>query len=144
MIEEGCFDDVDFCMMVHPTAFDSATPLVLACKEILIKYSGHAAHAAAFPWEGVNALDAGIACYTSLSMLRQQMKPTWRIHGVFKDGGVKPNIIPDKSSLKYYFRAPDNKELEVLLEKAKGCWEGAALATGNHEWIGKHLVMVWR
>ncbi|XP_028392621.1 peptidase M20 domain-containing protein 2-like [Dendronephthya gigantea] len=130
MIDEGCFDDVDFCMMVHPTAFDSATPLVLACQHMRIRYHGHAAHAAAFPWEGVNALDAGVACYTSLSMLRQQMKPTWRVHGVFKDGGVKPNIIPDTSVLKYYFRAPDNEELVDLMAKAKGCWEGAASATG--------------
>ncbi|XP_028419261.1 peptidase M20 domain-containing protein 2-like [Dendronephthya gigantea] len=49
---------------------------------------------------------------------------------VFKDGGVKPNIIPDTSVLKYYFRAPDNEELVDLMAKAKGCWEGAASATG--------------
>ena len=130
MIETGCFDDVDFCMMVHPSAFDVATPKVLASKQATITYHGHAAHAAAFPWEGVNALDAAVACYNSISMLRQQMKPTWRAHGVFEDGGVKPNIIPDKSVLKYYFRAPTNKELSVLIEKAKGCCEGAATATG--------------
>jgi metal-dependent amidase/aminoacylase/carboxypeptidase family protein len=131
MIEEGSFDVLDFCMMVHPTAFDSAMPLILGCNDVLIKYHGHSAHAAAFPWEGVNALDAAVACYSSLSMLRQQMKPTWRVHGVFKDGGVKPNIIPETSELRYYFRAPNNDELNVLLEKAKGCWEGAASATGK-------------
>ena len=131
MIEEGCFDDLDFCMMVHPTAFESATPLVLAIKEMLITFQGHAAHAAAFPWEGLNALDAGIVCYSSISMLRQQMKPTWRVHGVFKKGGVKANIIPDKCILKYYFRAPNNEDLNILLEKAKGCWESAARATGT-------------
>lgn len=132
MIEEGCFDDLDFCMMVHPSPFDSATPLILACKEITITYHGHSAHVAAFPWEGLNAIDAGMACYSSISMLRQQMKPTWRTHGVFKDGGVKPNIVPGQCVLEYYFRAPNNADLQVLLEKAKGCWEGAAISSGTY------------
>ena len=142
MIEDGSFDDVDFCMMVHPCSYDVAMPSVLANEKVFITYHGHAAHAAAFPWEGVNALDAAVACYTSISGLRQQMKPTWRAHGIFEEGGVKPNIIPDKTVLQYYFRAPTNKELETLLTKAKGCWEGAATATGKAQpyWVTDLLV----
>ena len=140
MIDDGCFNDLDFCMMVHPSAFDASSPKVLANIQTKITYYGHAAHAAAFPWEGVNALDAAVACYNSISMLRQQMKPTWRAHGVFEDGGVKPNIIPDKTVLNYYFRAPTNKELDVLLAKAKGCVEGAASATGVYI---KLSMLIW-
>lgn len=46
-----------------------------------MKYYGKASHAAAYPWEGVNALDAAVLAYNNLSVLRQQMKPTWRVHG---------------------------------------------------------------
>jgi len=46
-----------------------------------IKYHGKAAHASSYPWEGLNALDAAVSCYTNISNLRQQMKPTWRVHG---------------------------------------------------------------
>lgn len=46
-----------------------------------VKYYGKASHAAAYPWEGVNALDAAVLAYNNLSVLRQQMKPTWRVHG---------------------------------------------------------------
>lgn len=46
-----------------------------------IKYYGKAAHASSYPWEGVNALDAAVACYNNISHLRQQMKPNWRVHG---------------------------------------------------------------
>jgi len=46
-----------------------------------VKYTGKSAHAAAFPWEGVNALDAAILCYQTVSCLRQQMKPEWRVQG---------------------------------------------------------------
>ena len=50
---------------------------------VKVKYFGKASHAAAFPWEGVNALDAAVTCYQTISNLRQQMKPTWRVHGAF-------------------------------------------------------------
>ena len=46
-----------------------------------MKYNGKASHAAAFPWEGVNALDAAVMAYQNISVLRQQMKPSWRVHG---------------------------------------------------------------
>lgn len=48
---------------------------------MLVKYYGKASHAAAYPWEGVNALDAAVLAYNNISVLRQQLKPDWRIHG---------------------------------------------------------------
>ena len=48
-----------------------------------VKYKGRASHAAGFPWEGVNALDAAVMAYNNVSVLRQQMKPSWRVHGVY-------------------------------------------------------------
>lgn len=48
---------------------------------VTVKYYGKSSHAAAYPWEGVNALDAAVLAYNNLSLLRQQMKPTWRVHG---------------------------------------------------------------
>jgi hypothetical protein len=42
------------------------------------------AHAALSPWQGQNALDAAVAAYTNVSLLRQQVKPSHRIHGVFE------------------------------------------------------------
>ena len=88
-----------------------------------ITYSGKAAHAAAFPWEGVNALDAAVSAYTAVSLMRQHMKPEWRVHGIIINGGVKANIIPETAQLSYMLRAPNNKELEELYKKVKGCFE---------------------
>ena len=44
-------------------------------------YHGKASHAAGSPWDGINALDAAVMAYQAISNLRQQCKPTWRIHG---------------------------------------------------------------
>ena len=130
MIESGCFADVDFAMMVHPGPHDGLNGDFLSIIELEVTYKGKAAHAAAFPWEGINALDAAISAYTAVSMMRQQMKPTWRAHGIITNGGAKPNIIPEKAQLLYYFRAPNDKELSVLKEKAIAIFHSAAEATG--------------
>ena len=95
-----------------------------------ITYKGKASHAAAFPWEGVNALDAAVMAYQSVSVLRQQMKPSWRVHGVITNGGAKPNIIPEEASMSYYVRAPNKLELKVLQKKMHACFESAGSATG--------------
>ncbi len=117
-------------MMVHPTPMTIVKPSMLARTTITVTYTGKAAHAAAFPWEGINALDAAVMAYTSISALRQQMKPTWRVHGIITNGGVKPNIIPDKAALSYNIRAPTIAERDTLQGKVVACCEAAALATG--------------
>ena len=131
MINNGCFKDIDFCMMVHPCPYDVLKPHFLACQTFKITYKGHAAHAAAFPWEGINALDAAVMAYNNISVLRQQMKPTWRVHTIITEGGVKTNIIPDRAQLKCTVRTVTNQELEVLKEKVSKCFEAAASATGK-------------
>ncbi|XP_029965821.1 peptidase M20 domain-containing protein 2 isoform X1 [Salarias fasciatus] len=130
LIGEGAFDDMDVVFMAHPLQYDAQHLPLVAEHDVSIKYHGKASHASAYPWEGVNALDAAVLCYSSLSALRQQMKPDWRVHGIIKHGGEKPNIIPAFTQLEYYLRAPCRAELSVLKEKAEGCFRAAAVATG--------------
>ena len=130
LIENGAFKDIDVAIMVHPCPFDVIKPRATAITQLKVTYTGKAAHAAAFPWEGVNALDAAVMAYTSISVLRQQMKPSWRVHGIITNGGAKPNIIPEKSSLMYYIRAPNKSELDQFKAKVVVCFETAAKATG--------------
>ncbi|CAB4034490.1 Hypothetical predicted protein [Paramuricea clavata] len=139
MLEKGCFDKVDFSMMVHPTPYNAIYSQYLAVQNVYVTFKGRAAHAAAFPWEGVNALDAAVLSYNAISMLRQQIKPTWRAHGIFTEGGIEPSIIPEKTQLHYYFRAPSLKELGEFKTKAENCFRAAAEATGcsvDIKWCG--------
>ena len=117
-------------MMVHPYPEDIISPHVVALKPLIVTYKGKASHAAAFPWEGVNALDAAVMAYTSISVLRQQMKPTWRVHGVIVRGGTEPPVIPEDVCIKYYIRAMTKNELAELERKVRACFEAAADATG--------------
>ena len=130
MIEAGCFNDIDIAMMVHPCPFDAGYANWPAALSLSITYEGKSAHAAGSPWEGVNALDAAVQAYVNISTLRQQFKPTWRVHGIILEGGIRTNIIPAKTSLEYRARAPNDKELKILRQKCEDCFLSAAQATG--------------
>ncbi|KAK2856607.1 hypothetical protein Q5P01_005342 [Channa striata] len=126
MLREGAFEGLDVVFMAHPSKEDAVYLPCVAEHDVTIKYHGKASHAAAYPWEGINALDAAVLCYNNLSVLRQQMKPDWRVHGIIKHGGVKPNIIPAYTELEYYLRTPSRNELPVLKDKAESCFRSAA------------------
>ena len=130
LIEQNAFEAVDVAMMVHPSPFNLVKFTCLALMHIEVTFHGKAAHAAAFPWDGVNALDAAVSAYNSISMLRQQMKSTCRVHGVINNGGTKPNIIPELATMEYYLRAPTRVEVEELHTKVMACFEAAAKASG--------------
>lgn len=130
LMKEGAFDNMDVVFMAHPLQDDAPYLPLVAEHDVTIKYHGKASHASAYPWEGINALDAAVLCYNNLSVLRQQMKPDWRVHGIIKHGGVKPNIIPAYTELEYYLRTPSRAELSILKTKAEMCFRSAATATG--------------
>ena len=130
LIERGAFEGIDAAMMLHPSPRDSAYMNVLAIDHVKVEYFGHNAHAAAAPWEGVNALDAMIAGFNAVALMRQQILPSDRVHGVITGGGLKPNIIPDYTSAEFYIRSRSRAELDKLRTKIHGCFEGAATSTG--------------
>jgi amidohydrolase len=130
LIKGGAFDGIDAAMMLHPTPYDAAYMNVLAIEQAEVEYRGRNAHAAGAPWEGVNALDAMIQAFAAVGLMRQQILPTDRVHGVITNGGLKPNIIPDRTNAAFYLRSKTREELVRLRKKIYGCFEGAATATG--------------
>uniref|UniRef100_A0A3Q3A6A2 Peptidase M20 domain-containing protein 2 n=1 Tax=Kryptolebias marmoratus TaxID=37003 RepID=A0A3Q3A6A2_KRYMA len=130
LIQAGAFSDIDLVFMAHPAQQDAPFLPTVTVAEVTVKYHGKASHASAYPWEGVNALDAAVLAYSNLSVLRQQLRPEWRLHGIIKHGGTKPNIIPAYAELEFYLRTPELGDLHDLKAKAEACFRAAALATG--------------
>jgi amidohydrolase len=132
MVDKGVFDDVDAAMMFHPT---SGPNLVhrggLACQEIRMTFRGKPAHAAAGPWDGLNALDALIQTFVNIGLLRQQLKPDARIHGIITKGGDAVNVIPELTEAQFLVRATEYPYLVELKEKVRNCGRAGALATGT-------------
>ena len=139
LIDRGAFEQVDVAMMLHPSPGNNAWPAIMALHELEVEFHGKNAHAAAFPWEGINALDAFVLAYNGIAALRQQLEPDTRVHGIVTDGGAKPNIIPDHTAADFYLRARDNTKLAMLKERVLACFTGAAQSTGcrlEHRWVG--------
>ncbi|KAJ5667710.1 uncharacterized protein N7477_006280 [Penicillium maclennaniae] len=143
----GAYKDVDACFMVHPfpilsgapdlLSSSSCTGQYLANDKVSVTFTGKPAHASAAPWEGINALDAVVAAYINISMLRQQILPTQKIHGVVLRGGERPNVIPASTTVEYYIRSETVSTLKPLTQRVLKCFEAAATATGctvEYEW----------
>jgi amidohydrolase len=141
MAERGAFDNIDMAMMVHPGAHDTATTQALACITLEVEFFGKAAHAAASPETGINALEAMLLSFAAINALRQHVVDKARIHGIITDGGEAPNVVPAHSAGSFLVRAEDNAYLDELKEKVLNCFVGAAAATGarlEYQW-GKVL-----
>jgi amidohydrolase len=130
LIQGGVFKNVDAAMMVH--GFDQWVGHMdlLGIVRVGFEFTGKAAHAAADPWEGVNALDAAVQTYNNVSMLRQQTRLNARIHGIITHGGAAPNIIPEFAAATFYVRSLDLDYMWELHKRVIACAEGAAKATG--------------
>jgi len=131
MLEKGVFNGIDISLMMHPFNKTYTFLPSLAVKPIEFIFHGKAAHAAASPEQGVNALDAVVQTYNSINALRLQLPGDVRIHGIITDGGLAPNIISARAAVKYAVRTKNQNYLDELLDKVKNCARGAALATGT-------------
>jgi len=130
LIKAGVFRDVDAAMMCHGWDRWILHQDLLGIVRVAFEFTGRAAHAAADPWEGVNALDAVIQTFNNVAMLRQQVKPSARIHGIVTNGGAAPNIITESAACLFYVRAADLSYMWELHGRVVACAEGAAKATG--------------
>lgn len=142
LIDAGAFPkDTAAAIMAHPTsahqilsdpgAYDGLAGFkLIASHKFRTEFRGKPAHAAGEPWNGVNALDAAVAAYNGVGLLRQQIEPDERVHAVIEVGGTVPNVITDYTRMNWNVRSPTIERADKLLARVQNCIEGAALATG--------------
>jgi len=130
LMEAGVFKDVDAAMMIHGRCGTQVWRPSLGIIKVKCEYFGKASHASSWPWRGVNALNAMIQLFVSLDLMRQQIKPDSRVHGIITKGGDQANIIPEHTSAEFYLRAPTKDYCREILRRFEGCAQGAATATG--------------
>lgn len=84
-----------------------------------------------------------LQAWTNISMLRQQIKPTDRIHGIIQEGGTTPNVIVDYSKALFYVRGYRVSDVKRLMEKVENCFKAASVATACEvTWKWRDLGMV--
>ena len=139
LLEAGVFDGVDATLSSHPFSNRTIVPDVsprgeswsLAMVGYRYIYHGRAAHAAAAPEAGVNALNAVIHLFTGIDALRQHLRDDVRIHGVITDGGTAPNVVPEFAAANFMLRSRSGQYLsDEVVGKVRQVAEGAAAMTG--------------
>lgn len=122
---------MDISLIAHPGIDpDAALIRTAAYSAVNVEYFGKEAHAAARPWDGINALDALIIAYSAISVLRQQTQSGDIIQGMISNGGLRPNIIHAYAAGRFVVRASSKARLEVLKKKVVACFEAGEKATG--------------
>lgn len=130
LVRAGIFDPMDCALLIHPDNRTVIASRSLAMRRLSVEFFGKAAHAAAAPHLGINALDAIILSFVHVNALRQHLWPDARVHGIITHGGRAANIIPDYASARFIIRAQDSGYLEELHRKIEACFRGAAWGTG--------------
>ena len=140
LLRRGDFDEIDMSLTTHSLMVDrdSDVDLMLgnsACTGFVGKtviMHGKAAHAAAAPHAGINALNAASLGMSALGMIREtfQEKDCIRVHPFFKKGGEVINVVPSEVIVDMMVRANNHPAINATSEKVDNCFKGAAMAIG--------------
>jgi amidohydrolase len=127
---EGFFDGIDAMLLIYPGMDNIAHSRTLGATRVQFAYFGKAAHAAARPELGINALDAMLLAFNGINALRQQLPSEVRVHAIITKGGTLPQVVPDHTIGVLTVRANDPATLERVIPRIDACLTGAALMTG--------------
>jgi len=136
LLEAGAFEGVDAVLMIHHAgnragaAMNYPDGTNLATTGYAFEFFGKPAHAAADPYNGVNALNAVIETFNGINALRQHVTMDARIHGIVTHGGEAVNVVPPYARCQFGVRAARADYLEELAAKVVKIAEGAAMITG--------------
>lgn len=130
LVKRGAFDDIDAALQMHLGAENNINVMTLAMDSIEFNFHGVAAHAAAYPEKGVNALDGVQLMFAGVNAFRQHMRKDASVAGIVTEGGIACNTVPDKASCRFYIRAKDRAYLKELTKRIIDCAKGAELMSG--------------
>lgn len=130
MADRGVFRKFDAALMFHPSTENRVYTTSLACHSLEVIYKGRAAHAAASPDKGINALQALLHLFSAVDRLKRRLSPKVRMPGVILEGGRRANIIPDRAVGRFSLRAPDLPGLRRVERAFRLAVRQAARATG--------------
>lgn len=130
-VRDGYFRDVDVALHDHigkefGTVYGLRQYALISAE---FTFKGQSAHAATAPWNAKDALDAAVLMDIGWDKLREHLETSQRSHRVITHGGDQPNVIPNRSTIWWFFREATAEKTRTLFEKAKRIAEGAALMT---------------
>ena len=130
MAKAGAFKECDFTYAWHPSNSSHETLGTFTGVEgVIFEFTGRTSHAAGAPHMGRSALDAAQLTNIGVEFLREHVTDDVRMHYIYLDGGLAPNIVPEHASVKYFIRALSRKATVDAYQRVIKCAEGAAHMT---------------
>lgn len=130
MARAGLFRDLDVALHWHPGPLAKVSNYrSTAVDQLQIEFFGSSSHAASGPWLGRSAVHAAELFAHGVNLMREHVEPTARIHYVYEQAGLAPNVVPDYARIRMYVRDTDRPHVEASTAWIKQIAEGAALAT---------------
>lgn len=131
MAQAGVFNGLDIALTWHPQSINKVMDnTLLANYQVLYKFKGKTAHAAAAPHNGRSALDALELMNVGVQFLREHVIQEARIHyAITNTGGFSPNVVQDNAEVLYLIRAPKMDQVEEIYQRINKIAEGMAMAT---------------
>ncbi len=120
MAEAGVFDGYEGALIIHPDGKTSIGGTSLASHPLEVTFIGEQAHVASLHNKGINALDCLVDFYGRVRELQKTCNEYVVIGMMITNGGIAPNIIPDRGTLRMTIRAKKTSFLEGhLLRRIK-------------------------
>jgi amidohydrolase len=142
MWRAGVFEGADILVRSHGAGETSRNRagFGVCCLNInMVRYvfEGRPAHQRS-SWNGRNALSAAVQFYTAVDHLRPSLRPEAVIQGVIPEGGIAPNVVPDRAVADYYIRYPDEVYLAHVDSMMATAARAAAQAMGTEVTIERY------
>lgn len=142
MWRAGVFEGADILVRSHGSDQTSRNRAgfgvcCLNINEVRYVFEGRPAHQRS-SWNGRNALSAAVMFYTAVDHLRPSFRPEAVIQGVIPEGGIAPNVVPDRAVADFYLRYPDEVYLAHMDSMIANAARAAALATGTRVTIDRY------
>lgn len=129
-VRDGLFDDVDLALAWHPAPVAAVGELMTSANvAVKVRFAGRTAHAGNTPWDGRSALKGAELFGAGLQFMREHLLPTTRMHYVYEQAGVAPNIVPDVAQIWLTLRAESVEEVQRVVAWARDVARGAGLMT---------------
>lgn len=134
----GEFDDLDAVLMIHADAAPPAGRRALLTRSSngflakMARFVGKEAHAGAFPWDGVNALNACLLGLMGIHAQRETFRDedVVRVHPIITRGGDAVNVVPADVRLETFVRAANVEAMRQANRKVSRALRGGALSVG--------------
>lgn len=129
MLENGCFQDIDFALMTHAGPNTTVDVKSLAQRTYTAEYRGKASHAALKPEDGRSAVDAMLLSLHGLELLREHVRDDVKMHYAILATSPAANVVPEYAKVEYCLRSYSSAYLDHVCDRFEKVMEGAALMT---------------